>query len=208
VQLVKFGSVFWSAAPNATSVSRTCTDTSGPTNTYYRLVVQDSAGKTALGGAVHIQYQAVVPDPPQITTNLPPQVTLPPGKPYLYSIGVSGAQPLRYQWHNGAAPISNATNSTYPLVAGSPGLATYKVVITNTYGAVTSTISTLTVTAPPGDPYATNILALRPVGYWPLQETCPPAPATLRSSWTIPLLFLRPRKTSLTARASTTMCCA
>ncbi len=58
MQLVKFGSVVWSAVPNATSVSRTYSDVSGPTSTYYRLLVQDAAGKTALGGAVYVEFAA------------------------------------------------------------------------------------------------------------------------------------------------------
>lgn len=183
LQLVKFGSVFWSAVPNATAVSRTWSDTSGLTNTYYRLLVQDAAGKSALGGAVYVQYQAAVPSAPQITTNLPREVTLLTGKPYTYSIGVSGAEPLRYQWYNDAGPVAKATNSTYALTAGSPGTTAYKVVITNSYGAATSVLSTLTVVAQLTDPYATAVLGWHPVGYWPLQETSAPAGVTMETNY-------------------------
>jgi hypothetical protein len=183
VQLVKFGSVFWSTVPNATAVNRTCTDISGSANTYYRLMVQDSAGKTAVGGAVYLQYQPVVTAPPQITTNLPSQVALLTGKAYTYSIAASGPGPLRYQWYNSVNRLLNATNSIYPLTAGSPGSSTYKVVITNAYGAATSAVSTLTVLAQLADPYATAVLALRPVGYWPLQETNAPAPVTIETNY-------------------------
>jgi hypothetical protein len=183
LQLVKFGSVFWSAVPNAADVSRTCSDTSGLTNTYYRLLVQDSAGKTALGGAVYVHYQAVAPGPPQIMTNLPREVTLLAGKPCTYSIGAAGAEPLRYQWYRGTLPIANATASTYSLAASSPGTAAYKVVITNGYGAVTSVVSTLTVLAQLTDPYATAVLGLHPVGYWPLRETSAPADVTVETNY-------------------------
>jgi len=57
VELVKHGTIVWSATPNATTTTNTYLDTSGATNTYFRLHVRDAAGKRALGGAVYIQYQ-------------------------------------------------------------------------------------------------------------------------------------------------------
>jgi predicted metal-dependent phosphoesterase TrpH len=72
MELVKYGTVVWSSVPNSPNVSRTYTDVSGVTNTYYRLQVQDAAGKWALGGAVYVQYQ-----PPQPSVSL--QVSAGPG---------------------------------------------------------------------------------------------------------------------------------
>jgi hypothetical protein len=60
MELVKHGTIVWSATPNTKTVTNTYTDVSGATNTYYRLHVRDTAGKRALGGAVYIQYQPVV----------------------------------------------------------------------------------------------------------------------------------------------------
>jgi hypothetical protein len=59
VELVKHGTIVWSATPNATTTTNTYLDTSGETNTYFRLQVRDAAGKRALGGAVYIRYQPV-----------------------------------------------------------------------------------------------------------------------------------------------------
>ena len=51
------------------------------------------------------------------------------------------------------------------------------------YGSATSAVSTLTVIAQLTDAYATNLLSLLPVGYWPLQETSAPAPANMETNY-------------------------
>ena len=61
------------------------------------------------------------PTAPQITSDLPLQVTLASGQSYTYSIGVNATPPFGYQWYNGATPLSGQTNSSYPLTAGSSG---------------------------------------------------------------------------------------
>ena len=121
--------------------------------------------------------------PPVIMEDLPAQVTLVTGKAYTYSVGLNGVPPFGYQWYHGAAPLVGQTNATYSLMAGNPGVSTYSVVIANSYGAVTSAVSTLTVIGPLTDSYATNLLSYGPVGYWPLQETSAPAPANLETNY-------------------------
>src|SRR5665213_3477784 len=149
---------------NGDTLELTVTNVYGPTNIFVTLTVYTNA--------------------PQITTDLPPLVTEASGKSYVYSVGVVGPQPYGYQWYNGATPVTGETNSTYSLVAGSPGSTTYHVVITNIFGASTSSISTFTSVAPPsGYSYATSVLGLTPVGYWPLQETNPPAAATIETNY-------------------------
>jgi hypothetical protein len=143
------------------------------------LTVQNSYGSTNLFVTLTVFTNA-----PQITADLPPQVAVVTGKPYLYSIGVVGPQPYSYQWYNGATLLGGQTNSTYSVVAGSPGSTTYSVVVTNIFGAVTSSVSTFTSIAPlSGYAYATNVLALNPAGYWPLQETNAQAPATIETNY-------------------------
>jgi hypothetical protein len=143
------------------------------------LTVQNSYGSTNIFVALTVFTNA-----PQITVDLPPQVTVVSGKSYIYNVEVVGPQPYTYQWYNGATLLTGETNSTYPLVAGSPGSTTYSVVITNIFGAVTSTVSTFTSVAQlNGYAYATNILSLNPVGYWPLQETNAAAPMTIETNY-------------------------
>jgi hypothetical protein len=144
-----------------------------------QLTVQNSYGSTNA-----LVFLTVFTNAPSITSDLPPQVSVVSGKPYLYSIGVVGPQPYSYQWYNGSTLLSGETNSTYSLVAGSPGSATYYVVVTNIFGAVTSSVSTFTSIAQlSGYAYATNVLSFNPVGYWPLQETNAQAPATIETNY-------------------------
>ncbi|HTV42804.1 MAG TPA: LamG-like jellyroll fold domain-containing protein [Candidatus Sulfotelmatobacter sp.] len=128
----------------------------GSTNVYVTLLVNTNIPTIAL------------------TLNLPSPVTVVSGKSYIYSIGATGPTPFSYQWYNGVTPISGATNSAYTATAGSPGSTTYFVIVTNSEGSVTSTISTFISINPPPAPtfaYATNLLELNPAGYWPMHET-------------------------------------
>jgi hypothetical protein len=167
---------------NGNSLDATLTVTNVPlgwNGDTLELTVQNSYGQTNAFVTLTVFTNA-----PAITSDLPPQVAVVTGKPYTYSISVVGPHPIHYQWYNGSTLLGGQTNSTYSLVAGSPGSTTYFVVVTNNFGAVTSTISTFTSIAHlSGYPYATNVLALNPVGYWPLQETNAQAPATIETNY-------------------------
>lgn len=61
-----------------------------------------------------------------------------------------GASPLYYQWRFNGAGLGGATNSAYSITnvqAGNAG--NYAVVVTNSFGSVTSQAATLTVVTPP-----------------------------------------------------------
>ena len=120
---------------------------------------------------------------PVITRDLPAALTLVSGKSYSYSVGVDGAAPFHYQWYNGTTLVSGQTNASFALTAGSPGIASYQVVVTNSYGAVTSAVSTLTIVGRLMDYYAYKILSYGPAGYWPLQETNAPAPGNMETNY-------------------------
>jgi hypothetical protein len=63
-----------------------------------------------------------------------------------FRVIASGTDPMRYQWHFNAAPVSGATNATLLLTAVTSNSAgPYSVVITNIAGVATSQIATLTV---------------------------------------------------------------
>lgn len=66
-----------------------------------------------------------------------------------FSVTASGgtpSDPLTYQWYEGAAPISNATNNTLAFTcAPADDGTTYYVIVTNYVGSVTSSVATLTV---------------------------------------------------------------
>lgn len=89
-----------------------------------------------------------------------------------WSVTVNAAPPVAYRWRLNGNPIADATNATYQL----PNLQTnhsgdYTVVISNTFGAVTSSVAALTVMAAPAYPLGEAILADRPLAYWRLDET-------------------------------------
>ncbi|HEV2455044.1 MAG TPA: autotransporter-associated beta strand repeat-containing protein, partial [Verrucomicrobiae bacterium] len=52
----------------------------------------------------------VAPTAPQITNDLPAQVTLATGQTYTYSIGVNATAPFGYQWYNSATALPAQTN--------------------------------------------------------------------------------------------------
>lgn len=136
------------------------------------LQVNNSYGSTNVSIALVVHTNA-----PEITQDLPASVPVPSGKVYNYSIGVVGPQPYTYQWYSGSGELANQTNSTLAVDAGAVGsVSNYFVIVANQFGSVTSTVSTLTVVAAPNNAYSQAILALNPVGYWPLQETNAPAP--------------------------------
>ena len=63
-----------------------------------------------------------------------------------FSVIASGAAPLAYQWYKGAALMSGVTNSTLAFTcAPADDGTTYKVIVTNYVGSITSSVATLTV---------------------------------------------------------------
>ena len=144
-----------SAAWNDDQLELTVNNAYGSTNIFVTLLVNTNTPTIAL------------------TLNLPSPVTVLDGRSYTYLIGATGPTPFSYQWYNGSTLISGATNPSYTVTAGSPGSTTYHVVVTNSEGSVTSTVSSFISINPPPAPtsgYATNLLAFNPAGYWPMHE--------------------------------------
>ena len=70
-----------------------------------------------------------------------------------FTVTATGTDPLAYQWRKNGVIISSATNSSYSLPSVLTNQAgNYTVVITNTWGSVTSSVAALTVTAVSGAP--------------------------------------------------------
>jgi acetyl esterase/lipase len=84
--------------------------------------------------------------PPAIASQ-PLSQTVQPGANATFSVVVSGATPLSYQWFfNLTNFIANATNASLNLTSVSTAdQGSYDVVATNAYGAITSLVATLTV---------------------------------------------------------------
>ncbi len=95
---------------------------------------------------------------PVITTN-PANISVTAGQSAAFSVTASGTAPLSYQWCKNAAPIGGATASSYttPATTTNDSGAAFNVIVTNAYGAVTSSVAVLTVNpAPTGGVSATG----------------------------------------------------
>lgn len=81
-------------------------------------------------------------------TNQPEGVSVTEGQPASFQVSASGSAPLAYQWQKNGTSIFEATTASYTLPAVAPADAgSYRVVVSNGAGSVTSQAATLTVTA-------------------------------------------------------------
>jgi glucuronoarabinoxylan endo-1,4-beta-xylanase len=85
---------------------------------------------------------------PTITTQ-PASQTVTTGQTATFAVVASGTAPLSYQWQKNGANISGATSASYttPVTASADNGSTFKVVVSNSAGSVTSSAATLTVNA-------------------------------------------------------------
>jgi subtilisin family serine protease len=121
--------------------------TSGPQTVRWRYMKDGSVNTGQDRGWVdQISY---VPDAPEpVITSQPQDRTVGSGGSATFTVGISGRNPLSYSWSRGGTPIPGATQPSYTLAncqladSGSQ----FRCVVTNDYGAVTSTVATLTVT--------------------------------------------------------------
>lgn len=113
---------------------------------YYRLRVGGVVSPNPTGPAIIAQ---------------PTNRTVLAGQNALFAVTASGTAPLSYQWYfNTNTVLSGAMASSWTVTnAQAANVGTYHVVITNTFGAVTSAVATLTLSTPPPsgvtDGYAT-----------------------------------------------------
>jgi hypothetical protein len=88
-----------------------------------------------------------------------------------WSVAANAGLPVVYQWKKNGIDIPGATNTT--LIAANlqtNDTGNYTVVISNSFGAVTSSIVSLTVVPAPTYPLGQAILNDNPLGYWRLDE--------------------------------------
>ena len=98
-------------------------------------------------GAV-FQVRFTANQAPTIATH-PASRTVPAGGSATFSVSASGTAPLTYQWQRNGANIAGATSVNYTLspVTTADNGATFRCVVTNAFGSVTSNSATLTVTS-------------------------------------------------------------
>lgn len=96
----------------------------------------------------------------------PPRIVEPPlsqvvslGRGVLFQAGVAGTTPFSYQWQRDGVDIPGAVGPSYAIAAAAPGDhgASFRVVVSNAFGAAVSAGATLAVTA--NQPPTATILA-------------------------------------------------
>jgi hypothetical protein len=110
---------------------------------------------------------------PQITRQpAPTNLVVLAGTSNTLSVAANAALPVYYFWRTNGTFLPGATSAALTFtslqVSNSAG---YSVVVSNAYGAVTSSVVALTVLAAPTYPYAQLVLANKPIAYWRLDET-------------------------------------
>ena len=98
------------------------------------------------GSVWRVEYTA--DQSPQITSH-PVDVTVSAGQPASFSVTASGTPTLSFQWQRDAANIPGATSASYTIASATlpDNGATFRAVVSNTFGSDTSTSATLLVTS-------------------------------------------------------------
>ena len=128
----------------ATSASYTTPATSFSDNaSQFQVVVSNVAGSvTSTAATLTVNSQ------PAITTQ-PVNQTVVAGQTATFTVVAAGTAPLNYQWKKGGANISGANSASYitPVTALTDNGSQFDVVVSNSFGNITSNTVTLTVTA-------------------------------------------------------------
>src|SRR5262249_15745334 len=109
----------------------------------YTVLVSNSYGSVT--SAVATLTVTAAPTSPSITSQ-PQSQTVTAGQSSTFSVSASGAAPLGYQWRFNGNAIGSATGTSYTRTnAQAVDAGNYTVVVSNSFGSVTSSIATLTV---------------------------------------------------------------
>ncbi|MFO1489142.1 MAG: immunoglobulin domain-containing protein [Verrucomicrobiota bacterium] len=103
------------------------------------------------GGAVTSSVAILTVLSAPVLSTAPQNLTVVVSNAAAFSVAATGTPALGYQWYfNTNTPLANATNAAYSIAVTLTNQAgKYSVVVTNTYGSVTSAVATLTVFVPP-----------------------------------------------------------
>lgn len=130
---------------SALTISAATTNNSGN----YSLLIANGYG--SITSSIAILNVGAAP----LITRSPTNLTLLAGASAVFSVAATGSTPLAYQWRsngtNAAGSNLSGTNTATLTLSSitTNNAANYSVTITNAYGAITSSVATLTVVLPP-----------------------------------------------------------
>jgi hypothetical protein len=138
-------------------------------NTTVSLVAANQYGTNQTSGTtISVNYGGAT----FVTNPQPATLSLYPGAPFTYTVGVSGTQPFSYQWYHGASSVLGATNASYTATTQA-GTNSYYCVVSNSYNGgtlSTSLVASLVSVPIPTASYPSTIVAAGPLAYWRLDE--------------------------------------
>jgi len=133
----------------------------------YYIVANNMLGSAQSSNVVVNIVADVVPG---IATNLQSQTVFQYAT-VQYSVGVTGTPPMSYRWTFNGSPIAGANSSVLTLYgASAANEGNYQVIVTNAYGAATSSIAGLSVTVPAWGTYSSAVMGSNLVAYYPLND--------------------------------------
>ncbi len=128
----------------ATSASYTISSAKTSDAGSYTVTVSNSAGSVTSSTAT-----LTVTAKPTITVQ-PQNQTIKEGNAVTFSVTVTGAEPLSYQWYKNGFVLSGATENQYTIASVAESDAgQYFVIVSNSAGSVVSETASLVVTVPP-----------------------------------------------------------
>ncbi len=90
-----------------------------------------------------VDQVSYVPDVPVIERN-PTNLCVAEGAPAVFSVTANGAPPLCYQWRHNGVPEAGAGSADFTIASmATNDVGSYDVIVSNSYGAVTSTVAGL-----------------------------------------------------------------
>jgi uncharacterized repeat protein (TIGR03803 family) len=147
----------FSPLPNQTNASLTLANVAATNAGDYSVLVANAFGSTNSSVAV-LSFFGIAPS----IISQPQGLVLASGQSADFNVSASGTAPLEYQWQKNLVSLTdggNITGSASNLLslvpAGTNDTGKYRVVITNSFGSVTSQIAALTVIGP-GSPVITQ----------------------------------------------------
>ncbi len=125
--------------------------TIAPSNTGYTFTPVSQNATVSTVNVTGVNFSAnAAPGAPTITT-APVNQTVTTGQTATFTVVAGGTAPLSYQWQKNGGNIAGATSASYttPVTTTADSGSTFRAVVTNTAGTVTSAAATMTVNAAP-----------------------------------------------------------